>query len=158
MVFHWILNDNKSTLLSILANLNSAVVWMVSTHSLISKSSSLFTTPLVTVPRPPVIIGTTVTFMFHSLSFFPFPSKVQVLILLFAFFQFYSMVNRDSKGHNSASSLVFFVFFWGGGVIIRSGRLAKFRWSVCISKSQRGLCISFSRTDSELCIYHFFTW
>ena len=41
--------------------------------------------------------------MFHS--FFQFPSKVQVLILIFAFFQFYSVVSRDSKVHNAASLL-----------------------------------------------------
>ena len=40
MVFHWSLSGNKSpqvsrTLLSILADLNNAVVWMVSTHPLI---------------------------------------------------------------------------------------------------------------------------
>ena len=40
--------------------------------------------------------------------------------------------------------------------ITRSGRLAEIRWSVCISKSQRTLCVSFSRTDSGLYIYHFF--
>ena len=56
MVFHWSLSDSKSlqvsrTLLSILANLNNAVVWMVSTLTLISKSSSLFTNSLVAVPR-----------------------------------------------------------------------------------------------------------
>ena len=44
MVFHWSLSDSKSpqvsrTLLSILAVLNNAVVWMVSTRPLISKSS-----------------------------------------------------------------------------------------------------------------------
>ena len=43
-------------------------------------------------------------------------------------------------------------------MIIRSGRLAGIRWSVCISKSQRSLCVSFSRTYSGLCIYHLFVW
>ena len=42
--------------------------------------------------------------------------------------------------------------------ITRTGCLAKIRWSVCISKSQRGLCVSFSRTSSGLCIYHLFVW
>ena len=41
-------------------------------------------------------------------------------------------------------------------IITRSGRLADIRWSVCISKSQRSLCVSFSWTDSGLCIYHSF--
>ena len=42
--------------------------------------------------------------------------------------------------------------------ITRSGRLAEIKWSVCISKSQRTLCVLFSRTDSGLCIYHLFIW
>ena len=40
--------------------------------------------------------------------------------------------------------------------IIRSGRLAEIRWSIWMSKSHRCLCVSFSRTDSGLCIYHLF--
>ena len=45
MVFHWSLSESKSlqvsrTLLSILAVLNNAVVWMVSTRQPTSKSSS----------------------------------------------------------------------------------------------------------------------
>ena len=48
MVFHRSLNDSKSPkvskiLLSILTDLKNAVVWMVSTDSLISKSFSPFT-------------------------------------------------------------------------------------------------------------------
>ena len=70
MVFHWSLSDSMSqdfmTLLSILANLNNAVVLMVSTCPLISKSSSLFTNPLGIVPSAPITISITITFMFHS--------------------------------------------------------------------------------------------
>ena len=40
--------------------------------------------------------------------------------------------------------------------ISRSSCLGKIRWSVCISKSPRSLYVSFSRTDSRLCIYHLF--
>ena len=40
----------------------------------------------------------------------------------------------------------------------RSDRLAKIRWSVCISKFKRSLCVSFSRTDAGLCIYNLFAW
>ena len=109
MVFHWSLSDSKSpyvsrTLLSILAVLNSAVVWTFSTRLPTSRSSSPFSNPLVTVPNAPIIIGIIVTCMFHS--FFQFPSKVEVLILLFTFFQFYSVVSRDSKVDNFASSLL----------------------------------------------------
>ena len=100
MVFHWSLSDSESpqvsrTLLSILAALNNAVVWMVSTRPSTFKSSSPFSNPSVTVPNAPIRIGIIVTCMF--LSFFQFPSKVEVLILLFTFFQFYSVVSRDSK-------------------------------------------------------------
>ena len=73
MVFHWSLSDNKfpqvfRTLFSILPDLSNAVVWIVSTRPLISKSSSPFTNPLMTVPRAQIIIGITVSFMFHSFS------------------------------------------------------------------------------------------
>ena len=76
---------------------------MVSTRPPISKSSSPFSNPLVTVPNAPITIGIIVTCMFHS--FFQFPSKVEVLIPLFTFFQFYSVVNWDSKVDYFASSL-----------------------------------------------------
>ena len=71
MVFHWSLSDCKSskvsrTLLSTLADLNNALVWMISTLPLIFKSSSLFNNPSMTVPRAPIIIGKNVTFIFHS--------------------------------------------------------------------------------------------
>ena len=54
--------------------------------------------------------------------FFQFPSKVEVLILLFTFFQFYSVVCRDSKVDYFASSLFFFLL-----IIIKSGLLAGIR-------------------------------
>ena len=96
----WSLSDSKSpqvssTLLSILAVLNNSVVWMVSTRPPTSKSSSPFNNSLVSVPKAPITIGIVVTFMLHS--FFHFHSKVEVLILLFTFFQFYSVVSRTAK-------------------------------------------------------------
>ena len=71
MVFHWSLSDSKSpqvsrTLLSILAVLSNAVVWMVSTRPQTSKSSRPFSNPLVTVPNAPITIGIIVICMFHS--------------------------------------------------------------------------------------------
>ena len=71
MVFHCSLSDCKSlqiswTLLGILADLSNAVVWMVFTCPLISKSSILFTNSLGIVPSVPTTIGITITFMFHS--------------------------------------------------------------------------------------------
>ena len=69
--FYWSLKDSKSpqvsrTLLSILSILNNAVVWMVSTHLLTSKSPSPFNNPFTTVMKAPITIGIIVTFMFHS--------------------------------------------------------------------------------------------
>ena len=48
----------------------------------------------------------------------------------------------------------FFFFFFFFLIITRSG----IRWSVCISKSLRILCVSFSRRDSGLCKNHLFAW
>ena len=123
MVFHSSFSDCKSpqisrTLLSILTDLNNAMVWMVSTRPHISKSSNPFINSLVIVLSAPTTIGLTVTVMFHS--FFQCSNKVHVLNLLFAFLQFYSVVSRNCKIYNLASSL--FLLF-----IIRSGCLAEIR-------------------------------
>ena len=71
MVFHLSLSDSKSpqvsrTLLSILADLNNAVVWIVTTLLLTFTSSSCRINPLMTMPRGPIIIGVAVTFLLHS--------------------------------------------------------------------------------------------
>ena len=69
----------------------------------ISKSSTLFNKPLVNIPKAPVTIGKIVTFVFHF--FFLFHSKVEVLILLFTFFQFYSV------GRGTVKSIILRDFF-----------------------------------------------
>ena len=56
----------KSPGLSILADLNNAVVWMVFNRLLIFKTFSHFNNLSVTVPSAPVIIAIIVTFMYHS--------------------------------------------------------------------------------------------
>ena len=111
IVFHWSLSDSKSpqvsrTLLSILTVFNNAVVLIVPTRPPTTNSSSPFNNALVTMPNALItigIIGMIVTFMFHS--FFNSHSKLKVLILLFTFFQFYSVISRDSKVYNFPSSL-----------------------------------------------------
>ena len=120
MVFHWSLSDCKSpqisrSFLSILANLNNAVVWMVSTHPLISKSSSPYTNPFVTVPSATITIGVTVTFTFHR--FFSSQARLKYL---------------------SVFSLSFNFTLWSAG-----------------TEYQRILCVTFSRTGSGFCIYHY---
>ena len=148
MVFHWSLSNSNSpqvsrTLLSILAVLNNAVVWMVSTRPPISKSSTPFSNTSVTVPNAPMTIGTVVTFMFHS--FFNSLARSRQL----SFFSLSFSFIQWSAG--TAKSTILLVFLLN---IIRSGLLAMIRWSVCMSKSYRSLCVSFSRTGAELCIYH----
>ena len=54
-------------LLSILANLNNAVVWIVSIWHLTFNSASLFPKPLKTIPSESTTISITVTFMCHNL-------------------------------------------------------------------------------------------
>ena len=117
---------------------------MVSTRPPNSKSSSSFNNPLVTVSKAPITIGMIVTFMFHS--FFNSLSKVEVLIHLFTFFQ---------PGQQNSQFCKFSFFL---KIIIRFGLLAEIRWSICMLKSHRSLCVSFCRTDAGLCIYHLFVW
>ena len=136
------------TPLNILGYLNDSVVRTVCTCPFISKYSSLFTKTLVTVRRAPTTIVIIVTFMFNC--FFQFPRKVDVFILLFAFFQFYSVASRNSKVHNSPNSLFLLL------IMIKSCRLVEIRWSVRTSKFRGSFCVSFSRTDSRLCLYHWF--
>ena len=67
MVSHWCLSDSKSpqvfrSLLSILVDLNDAVVWMVFIISF--KSSGNFNNPLGIVPKTKNRLCNTITFMF----------------------------------------------------------------------------------------------
>ena len=122
---------------------------MVSTCPLISKSSSPCTYDLVSVPSALIMIGITVTFMFHS--FFSSLAKCRnwSLFSLSLSFTFWSAGTAKS----TIRQVLFFFL-----TIPRPGRLAEVRWSVCISKSLRTFCVSFSWSDSGLCIYHLFVW
>ena len=120
MFFHWNLRDSKSpqvsrTLLSLLADLNNAVVWMVPSRPLISKSSSSLTNPLLIVPSAPITIGITVTIMLHS--FFSSLARSRYLSLYFTFLQFYPVVSRNGKIHYSVVSLYFVDYrkIWSSG-------------------------------------------
>ena len=148
MVFHWSLSDSKSpqisrTLLSILAVLNNAVVWMVSTHPPTSKSSSPFSNSLVTVPKAPIAIGIIVTSMFHS--FFSSLAKSRYLSFFSHSFSFILW-----SGGTAKSTILQVLFFFFLLIIFKSGLLTGIRWSVCILKSYRSLCVAFSRTGAGL--------
>ena len=107
---------------------------------------------LVTLPRAPITTGITVTLMFHS--FFNSLTRSKYL-----YFFSLSVLLCGQPGQQSPQfgkfSLSFFSFLL---TIFRSGRLAKISGSVCISKPQSSLYVSFSGTDSGLCIYHLFVW
>ena len=139
MVFHWSLSDSKSpqvsrTLLSILAVLSNVVVWMVSTRPPTSKSSSPFSNPSVTVRNAPITIGIIVTFMFHS--FFYSLARSRYLSFFSHSFSFIPWSAGTAK--STILQVLFFLL-----IIIRSGLLAVIRWSVCMSKSHRSLCVIF---------------
>ena len=132
MVFYKSFSDRKSpqvsrTLLSILADLNNAAVWTVSTRPVISKSSSSRTNPSVTIPRSPITFGIIVTFMIHSFFGFFFNSLARLGYL--SFFSHSLNFTLWSPG-TSKSTILQVLFFFFLLIIIRSGYLAEIRWSV----------------------------
>ena len=120
MVSQWSLGDRKSpqvskTFLSILTDLNNAVVWLVTTHLFIFMSSSPCINPLVTVLSVSITIGIIVTFMFHSfffsslararyLSFFPL-SFIHTQNLLIGWFSgFFLSIARSGRLANQLTN------------------------------------------------------
>ena len=135
--FYWRLRDNKfprvtRTLLSILADLSHVVVWMVLIIPLIYTSTSLFFRFLRTILSAPNTL--TLTFQFFSFLW----QDPSICLFVFAFFYFHSLVCQNGKIHKTADSLTFLL------INTRTGLLARIRWSVCISESQRMLWVSFS--------------
>ena len=114
MISHRSQSDSKSfqvsrILLSILTCLNTAVVWMVSTRPHISMSTSPCINPLVTVPRAPITIGITVTFMFQCFQFF---NKV---LGTYPSFRLLSVLHYGQPGQQSPQFSKFFylsIFFF----------------------------------------------
>ena len=80
---------------------------------------------------------------------FQFPSKVKVLILFFSL-----SFNFTLWSVGTVNSTVLFVVVVVVVVVVRTGRLTEISRSVCISKSQKSLCISICRTDSGLPFVH----
>ena len=109
MVCHWSLSDSNSpqvarTLLSILAVLNNAVIWMVSTRPPTSKSSNSFNNPLLSVPNAPITIDMIVTCMIPSL--FNSPARSRYLTFFSHSFSFILWSAGTAK-----STILQFVFF-----------------------------------------------
>ena len=102
--------------------------------------------------------------MFHS--FFQFPSKYLSYLLQFQYLSYFShsfsfilwSAGTVKSTILQVLSFFFFFFFFFLLVIIKSDLLAGIRWSVCMLKSRRSLCVAFSRTGAVLCIYHLLVW
>ena len=124
---------------------------MVSTRQPTSKSSIPFSISLVTVPNAPITISIIVTFMFHS--FFNSLARLWYLSFFSNSFSFILWSAGTAKS-TILQVLFFFSFFLFLLIIIRTGLLTEIRWSVCISMSNRSLCVSFSRTGAVLCMYY----
>ena len=96
--------------------------------------------------------------MFHS--FFNSLAKSRYLSFFSLSFRFIlgppGQQSRQFYQFSFFSSFFFFFFFLL--IIMRSGLLTGIRWSVCMLKSHRSLCKSFSLTGAGLCIYHLFSW
>ena len=93
---------------------------MVSTRRLISKSSSICTNPLVTVPSASVRIGITVTFMFHS--FFSSQARSRYLTLYGSPGQQSPLFGRFSLIFSLFSFFFFFFFVVDYHSVWSSGR------------------------------------
>ena len=126
---------------------------MVSTRPPPSKSSRPFNNRLVTVPKAPITIAIFVTFVFYS-----FFNSLARSTYLPHFSHSFSFILWSAGTAKSTILRLFFFFFFFLLIIIRSGLLAEIRWSVCMSKFQRSLCVSFSWTGAGLCIYHLLAW
>ena len=146
MVFHWSLSNINTlqlfrTLLSIQADLNHAVVWIVSTCPLISKSSSVFTNPFGGCTK-----CTNYDWYhrhFHVPSFF-FSSLARSRYLSFFSLSFIFILGSAGTAKSTILQVVFFFSFcWP---TTSSGRLAE----IIIIYSFRVFHITIS--------WWFFTW
>ena len=147
MVFYWSLSDSKSpqvsrNLLSILADLNDAIIWMVSTRL------RPFINPLVAVPRAPNTISIIVTFMFHN--FFNSHARSMYFSLFSLSFNFTLLSAETVK----STILQVLSFYWLLQGLVVWPRLN----DPFVCQNPRRICSSFSRTDVGSGIYHLFVW
>ena len=152
MAFHWSLSDSKSpqlsrTLLSILAVLSNAVIWIVSTHPPTSTSARPFNNTVVIVPKALITIGTVVTFMFSSflnslersryLSFF---SHSFNFILWSAgtaksanlFYYYYCYYFTPLRLFHNSVNLWFFIRVWVTESLLKSQGLFSVFWLILV--------------------------
>ena len=135
-----------------MADFNIAIVWMVSTCLLISKSSNFFTNPLRIVLTALITFCISVKFMFHRSFLVLLQGQGIHLSHRFLLILAYGQPGRLILLFDRFSFYLVFL------TITVPARLADIRRSVCTPKFQRTLYISFLRMDSGLCIYHLFLW
>ena len=137
------------TLLGILTDLNNAVVQMVSTSPLISKSSSRLTNFWGIVLNAPKTIGISVTFIFHS---FYFSNKVNIFISFFHFLLFSLCGLPGRQNPRIGRSFFFFFCIWLSLVVWP--RLG----DSFVSQNRREVCASHSQGRIPGCIYTTFSY
>ena len=148
IVSPWSLSNSKSlqisrTLLGNLADLNNTF-WVVSTHPLISTSSSHSINTLLTISRAKVTIGITVTFIFYS--FFNFLTRSRYL-------SFFSLSLWSVGTEKLTIQQVLFFYCWHLLGLIVWPRLGD-----PFVSPEEFMPLIFFRTDSRLCIDHLFVW
>ena len=139
--------------------LNTTVVWIVSIRPLISKSARPCTNRSVSQELQLLLVSPSLScfiVFFNSLARLRYLSFFSVFLYFCFFVIFFNFTQWSARTAKSTIWLLFFVVFFCFFFIIRSARLVKIKRSICISKSQRNFCVSFSRTDAGLCIYHLF--
>ena len=90
----------------------------------------------------------------YSTAFFRLTGKIQVLDSLYVFFHFYSIVLHWNSKILQITNYFLLVICVAIKRNSKFGLLAGIWWSVCITKSQMILYVSFSRKDSGLYLYH----
>ena len=124
---------------SILVDLRNAEVSMISACPPISNSSSPIIKPLAIVPSASITVGITVIFMFHN--FFNSLVRPNYLFLV-SFHLIFKLISTETAKSNTVGCIFFLL------IIIWSGFLARIKLFVCILKSQRISCFSFSWTGA----------
>ena len=121
-----------------------SVFWPILTELSFGWSPLAFLFPILPVPlvSPPLS---------SSIVFFSFLARSSYLFLFSPSFNF-TLWSAGTAKFTIRQVLGFLL------TMTRSGRLSEIMWSVCVSKSQKIFCVSFSRRDSRLCIYHLFVW
>ena len=129
-----------------MADLNDSIVWMVSTRPFISKPSSPYTNPLMTVPGVPITTGITVTFMFYIFFNSLARSRYQ------SFFSFSFNLNLRSA-ETAKSTIREFLFLLFLGLVVRPRLNDPF-----VSLNPREFCVFYSPGQildcaSTICLY-----